>query len=80
MKYIVPNEAIKRLAAAQGIDYLNLVKTPEEVQSEDDDMLEDQQRWLTKQMGQLASAPMMDPSKNTELLEQPMEGAHRRIY
>ena len=70
MKYIVPNEAIKRLAAAQGIDYLNLVKTPEEVQSEDDDMLEDQQQMeMTKQMGQLASAPMMDPSKNTELLE-----------
>ena len=70
MKYIVPNEAIKRLAAAQGIDYLNLVKTPEEVQSEDDDMLEDQQQMeMTKQMGQLASAPMMDPSKNTEILE-----------
>ena len=70
MKYIVPNEAIKRLAAAQGIDYLNLVKTPEEVQSDDDDMLEDQQQMeMTKQMGQLASAPMMDPSKNTEILE-----------
>ena len=70
MKYIVPNEAIKRLAAAQGIDYLNLVKTPEEVQGENEDMLEDQQQMeMTKQMGQLASAPMMDPSKNTELLE-----------
>ena len=70
MKYIVPNEAIKRLAAAQGIDYLNLVKTPEEVQSDDDDMLEDQQQMeMTKQMGQLASAPMMDTSKNTEILE-----------
>ena len=70
MKYIVPNEAIKRLAAAQGIDYLNLVKTPEEVSQETDDMMEDQEGLeLTKQMGQLASAPMIDPSKNTELLE-----------
>ena len=30
MKFINPLEAIKRLAAAQGIDVLNLVKTPEE--------------------------------------------------
>ena len=26
---------------------------------------------MTKQMGQLASAPMMDPSKNPAMLEQP---------
>ena len=32
-----------------------------------------QQQEMTKQMGQLASAPMMDPSKNPALMEQPEE-------
>ena len=34
MKYIDPGEYVKRLAAAQGIDVLNLVKTQEQVQGE----------------------------------------------
>ena len=34
MKYINPSEAIKRLAAAQGIDILNLVKTEQQIQQE----------------------------------------------
>ena len=34
MQFINPLEAIKRLAAAQGIDVLNLVKTPEQLQGE----------------------------------------------
>ena len=71
MKYIEPTEAIKRLAAAQGIDVLNLVKTPEQLQEE----LEAQQQQanmqsLTDQMGQIAGTPLMDPSKNTVLAEQ----------
>ena len=71
MKYIEPTEAIKRLAAAQGIDVLNLVKTPEQLQQE----MEAQQQAaniesLTGQMGQLAGTPLMDPSKNQGLAEQ----------
>ena len=71
MKYIEPTEAIKRLAAAQGIDVLNLVKTPEQLQQE----MEAQQQAanmesLTGQMGQLAGTPLMDPSKNPGLAEQ----------
>ena len=71
MKYIEPTEAIKRLAAAQGIDVLNLVKTPEQLQEE----MEAQQQAanlesLTGQMGQLAGTPLMDPSKNPGLAEQ----------
>ena len=31
MKFVDPSEAIKRLAAAQGIDVLNLVRTPEQL-------------------------------------------------
>ena len=67
-KFVDPTEFIKRLAAAQGIDYLNLIKSPETMQQ---DMQQQQQmamqQSLTDQAGQLASAPMMDPSKNPEL-------------
>ena len=71
MKYVDPSEAIKRLAAAQGIDVLNLIKTPEELQAE----MEAQQQAanlesLTGQMGQLAGTPLMDPSKNPGLADQ----------
>ena len=34
MKYIDPSEYIKRLAAAQGIDMLNLVKTEQQMQTD----------------------------------------------
>ena len=65
MKYLNPDEAIKRLAASQGIDVLNLVKSMEEQQQEMQQNLQMQQQMeLTKQAGQMASAPMMDPSKN----------------
>ncbi len=65
MKYLNPDEAIKRLAAAQGIDVLNLVKSMQEQQQEMQQNLQMQKDMeMTKQTGQLASAPMMDPSKN----------------
>ena len=70
MKYVDPSEAIKRLAAAQGIDVLNLIKTAEQLQEE---MQQQQQaaqmQSLTDQAGQLAGAPLMDPSKNPDLTE-----------
>ncbi len=67
LKYINPSEAIKRLAAAQGIDVLNLVKTNEQLEQD----LQKQQmqyanRSLTDQAGQLASTPLMDASKDPE--------------
>ena len=65
MRYIDASEAIKRLAAAQGIDVLNLVKTEEQMAQE---MQQKQamaaQSSLVDQAGQLASSPMVDPSKN----------------
>ena len=65
MRYIDASEAIKRLAAAQGIDVLNLVKTEQQMAQE---MQQKQamaaQSSLVDQAGQLASAPMVDPSKN----------------
>ena len=81
MKYVDPTEAIKRLAAAQGIDVLNLIKSPETMEAEmqkQQEMASQQQ--LVKQAGQLASSPLMDPSKNPEGMAQaglvpPQEGS-----
>jgi hypothetical protein len=65
MKFIDASEAIKRLAAAQGIDVLNLVKTPQQMQQEMQQMqAAAQQQALVDQAGQLMSNPLMDPSKN----------------
>jgi len=68
LKYINPSEAIKRLAAAQGIDVLNLVKTEEEMQQDMQDAQQAaQQQSLVDQAGQLAGAPLADPSKNAAM-------------
>ena len=68
MKYIDPGEYVKRLAAAQGIDVLNLVKTSEQVEGEVQQEQEMQaQQSLVDQAGQFASSPMADPTKNQAL-------------
>lgn len=73
-QYIDPTEYIKRLAAAQGIDTLNLVKTAQQLQEEEAQSMEQQQQMeLTKQAGQLASAPMNDPSKNPKINDEQSE-------
>ena len=64
MKYVNPSEYIKRLAAAQGIDVLNLIKTEQQLQEESQQQAEaQQQQAMVEQVGQLVNAPMMDPSK-----------------
>ena len=69
-QYINPEEVVKRLAAAQGIDVLNLVKSMQERQQEQQQQMEQQQEMeMTKQMGQLASSPMMDPAKAVKAAE-----------
>ena len=71
MEYLNPDEAIKRLAAAQGIDVLNLVKSVDQQQEEQQAAAQQQQEMeMAKQQGQLASAPMNDPSKNPALAAQ----------
>ena len=71
LKFINPTEAIKRLAAAQGIDVLNLVRTPEELQQQKQTLMQDKsQMSLVDQAGQLAGTPVMDPTKNPELANQ----------
>ncbi len=70
MKYINPEEAIKRLAAAQGIDVLNLVKSADQLQQEMEQQQQSQmQQSMVDQAGQLAGAPLADPSKNPQLQE-----------
>ena len=54
-KFIDPTEYLKRLAAAQGIDTLNLVKSQQEVQQEQQQsMAQQQQMELTKQQSKFA--------------------------
>ena len=70
-QYINPDEVIKRLAAAQGIDVLNLVKSVQEIQAEQQQQAQQQQQLeMTKGMPNMMKAPMLDPSKNPELAEQ----------
>jgi hypothetical protein len=67
--FINPEEAIKRLAASSGIDVLNLVKGMQEIEEQKQQNLANQKEIeITKQVGQLASTPLMDPTKNPEAL------------
>ena len=70
MQFINPSEAIKRLAAAQGIDVLNLVKTEQEMQQEAQEAQQAAaQQSLVDQAGQMAGAPLVDPTKNATMAE-----------
>lgn len=74
INYIDPSEYIKRLAASQGIDTLNLVKSEQQLQEESAQSMQQQQQMeLTKQAGQLASAPINDPSKNPQIADEQRE-------
>ena len=70
--YINPDEVIKRLAAAQGIDVLNLVKSVEDVeQAEQQAMQQEAEMEAIKGTPALMKAPMLDPSKNPQGIQQP---------
>ena len=61
LRYINPTEVIKRLAAAQGIDVLNLIKTDEQLAQEQQQEKEDQiGQSVVNQAGQLARSPMAE--------------------
>ena len=71
MKYVDPSEAIKRLAAAQGIDVLNLVRSAEQLEEMQQQAQADAaNQSLVNQAGQLAGTPLMDPTKNPQVAEQ----------
>jgi hypothetical protein len=74
LQYVNPDEAIKRLAAAQGIDVLNLVKSMEQLQQEQQAAMEQQEQMaLTEQTGQIMNSPALDPTKNGNLQPPPEE-------
>ena len=65
MKYINADEAIKRLAAAQGIDVLNLVKSMDDQQAEAEAAAQQEQEMMALQQApQMMKSPMLDPTKN----------------
>ena len=65
LTFINADEAIKRLAAAQGIDVLNLVKSVDDRQAEADAAAQQEQEMAALQSApQMLKAPMLDPSKN----------------
>ena len=71
MQFINPLEAIKRLAAAQGIDVLNLVKTPEQLQGEKEEMEQKQQQAvLLQQAGQFANSKLADSENLQGMMSQ----------
>ena len=78
-QFINTDEVIKRLAAAQGIDVLNLVRSMQEVKQEQQQM---QQQAMQAQQQQMQidamKTPAMDPSKNGELQAQEMAMAQQQ--
>ena len=67
-QYINPPEVVKRLAAAQGIDVLNLVKSMQEIQGEQQAAQQmQQQQMAAEQQTAMMKTPMMDPTKNPQL-------------
>lgn len=71
-QYINPDEVIRRLAASQGIDILNLVKSMQEIQGEQAAAQEQQmQMEQMKQMPNMLKAPILDPQKNPQIIEPP---------
>jgi hypothetical protein len=80
MQHINPEEAIKRLAAAQGIDVLNLVRSMQEIQQE---RQADQQQAMGMQREEMQvqalKAPIADPTKNPALAQQLSEGSGQPV-
>lgn len=70
-QFMEPSELIKRLATSQGIDTLNLVKTKEALDAEMQQQVQQQKDLsLTNQRAAMAKAPMFDPTKNPNAIEQ----------
>ena len=71
MQFINPSEVVKRLAAAQGIDALNLIKTEEQITQEMQQQQQDQiGQSLVDQAGQLSKSPMVEEAMSQQ---QPIE-------
>ena len=74
--YINPEEVVKRLAAAQGIDVLNLVKSMQELQQEQQAAMQQQQQMvLAQQAGQMASVDQKREQAAMQMMQQEVEQA-----
>jgi len=70
-QFVNMEEVTKRLASSIGIDTLDLIRTEEDRQQEAQQAAEQaQQQSLTDQTGQIMKAPIMDPTKNPDALNQ----------
>lgn len=68
-RFVNPGELIRRMATSQGIDTLNLVKTQQELQDEQQRAMQQQKEMsLVNQTAQMAKAPIYDPTKNPDAL------------
>ena len=75
VNFVNADEAIKRLAASQGIDVLNLVKSMDQLQQEQAAAQQQQQEMmLTQQTGQIMKSPAFDPTKNADIQTPTEEG------
>tara|TARA_B100000212_G_scaffold184564_1_gene139164 strand:+ start:1946 stop:3556 length:1611 start_codon:yes stop_codon:yes gene_type:complete len=80
MQHINPEEAIKRLAAAQGIDVLNLVRSMQEIQAERDQARQQALEMQQQQMQiQAMKTPLADPTKNPQLAQRLEAGGQQEI-
>ena len=71
VSFINPEEVIKRLAAAQGIDVLNLVKSMQEVEAKEQAMQQQQMQLEQNKLEvQGLNTPLADPTKNPMLAQQ----------
>jgi hypothetical protein len=72
--YINPEEVIKRLAASQGIEVLNLVKSMQEVQQQQQAAMQQQaQMAMTQQAGQLAQVEQRREQAAGQMAQQMMQ-------
>ena len=69
-QYINPEEVVKRLAAASGIDVLNLVKSMQEIQEQQQAAMAQQQEMvMAQQAGQLAAVDQKREQMNAEMVQ-----------
>ena len=80
-KYINPEEVIKRLAASQGIDVLNLVRGMEEVEQGNEQAMDQQKDLeLTKQASKFAQLEGQEDQASSEAPELPMQPQQQPEY
>ncbi len=73
-QYINPDEVIKRLAASSGIDVLNLVKSMEELQAEQQQQMAQQQELLAQQQApQMAAVDQKQAQAEMQMQQQLMQ-------